>query len=574
MERDNLTHSEKYVKKTNRIILAIGITSLLIFIFGVFLLIKSNQRVDDYEEPVFTDNADVLNVSNTAPLAQNIEFSTVDGEIPLTTTPDPVPMGQVVLGTEAKNVLTLGTTGKTAVQIVSVDLAEPPAAGFTFENGCNNRTLSGDETCHITMSWAPVVAGNVQNNFIISWYELNLGQSNVKSAKVPVTGNAVTKEECTVCETVVGSSAGGEGSTAKAVRNAIGPDGKLIGYVDEDGYVRDANGNIIGRVGADGLIMDENGNVTGVADNRRAVYDEFGNLVGYVNPDGTVVDKDGNIIGRVLPDGTVVDMDGKVIGRAIDTGFVYDKDGNIIGRVLPDGTVVDMDGNVIGRVLPDGSVVDLNGNAIGSITKPGRVAVDENGNVLGVVMPDGSVVDKDGNTVGQVDENGNIVKKGTIEKSGQQRRLAYDANGNVIGYIDENGNVVDFNGNVIGRMLEDGTLVDADGNVIGKAGDFAALALDENGNVIGYVGADGKIYDADGNVIGMDGKIIGALVKVGYLPITPQGTLLGTVQNDGTIENENRQTVGRALANGLVRDTNGSKVIAKMVRGGFVVGFG
>ena len=407
MEKENLTHSEKYIRKTNRIILAIGITSFLIFIFGVFLLIKSNQRESDYEEPVFTDNADVLNAEATQPLAQNIEFSTIEEEPPLTTTPNPVPMGQVVLGTEAQNVLTLGTTGKSSVQIVSVDLAEPPADGFTFANGCNNKTLSGDETCHITMNWAPVVAGNVQNNFIISWYELNLGQSNIKSAKVPVSGNAVTKEDCSICEPIPGADKTKEGDSP-AVRNAIGPDGKIIGSVDADGYVRDANGNIIGRVGADGLIVDENGNVIGVADNRQAVYDEFGNLIGYINPDGTAVDKGGNIIGRVLPDGTVIDKDGKVIGRAVDTGFVYDKDGNIIGRVLPDGTVVDKDGNVIGRVLPDGRVVDLEGNTIGRVSKPGRVALDAEGKVLGVVMPDGSVIDKDGNVIGRVDANGKM----------------------------------------------------------------------------------------------------------------------------------------------------------------------
>ena len=74
MDRDNLTHSEKYIKKTNRIILAIGITSLAIFIFGVILLIKSNKKNDEYEDPVFTDNADVLNMEEASPLTHGIEF--------------------------------------------------------------------------------------------------------------------------------------------------------------------------------------------------------------------------------------------------------------------------------------------------------------------------------------------------------------------------------------------------------------------------------------------------------------------------------------------------------------------
>ena len=547
MSKEPLTNSEKYVKKTNNIILMIGLSSLFIFIFGLILLIKSGNDVEEYTEPVFTENADVFGSIPTTSQSQGIEFSTMEGEIPLTTTPDPIPMGEVVLGTEAKNVLTLGTNGKASVKIVSVELADPPAAGFTFNDGCSNLTLTGDETCHITMGWVPVVAGNVQNNFIISWHELNLGKDSVKAAKVPVTGTAVTKEECNYCETTPEDAAASADKNAKSVRTAIGPDGKPIGNIDEDGYVRDANGNIIGRVGADGLIVDKDGNVMGVAENRRAVYDEFGNLIGYVNPDGTVVDLDGNVIGKMLPDGTVVDLDGNPIGKAVETGFVYDENGNIIGRILPDGTVVDMNGNVIGRVLPDGTVVDLNGNIIGSVTKPGRVAVDENGNVLGVVMPDGSVVDKDGNVVGIVDEEGNVFAKNS-PLAGKKLRVAYDANGNVIGYIDENGNLLDANGNIIGKMLPDGTVVDLEGNVIGYAGD--EIIFDEKG------------------------RILGKLISFDKIPITPQGTILGFLQNDGSIENEQRQIVGRAMPNGLVRDHAGAKVIAKMVRAGTVIGYG
>ena len=167
-----------------------------------------------YEEPVFTDNADVFGTQQeqSPALSQGIEFSTVDGEIPLTATPDPVPMGEVVLGTEAKNVLTLGTNGKAAIKIVSVELADPPAAGFVFTDKCSDVVLNGKETCHITMSWNPVIAGNVQNNFIIAWHEINLGKESTKSAKIPVSGNAVNKEECRYCEgkpSDVESAAGG-----------------------------------------------------------------------------------------------------------------------------------------------------------------------------------------------------------------------------------------------------------------------------------------------------------------------------------------------------------------------------
>ena len=96
MSKEPLTHSEKYVKKTNTIILMIGLSSLLIFIFGLILLIKSGDGIEEYEEPVFTENADVFGAIPTTTNEQSIEFSTMEGEIPLTTTPDPVPMGEVV----------------------------------------------------------------------------------------------------------------------------------------------------------------------------------------------------------------------------------------------------------------------------------------------------------------------------------------------------------------------------------------------------------------------------------------------------------------------------------------------
>lgn len=154
----------------------------------MYLLFSSDEPIDEYEEPVFTDNDDALNVVDNTPVQESIEFSTVgDTEVPLTTTPNPVPLGQVVLGTDAKNVLTLGTNGKTSVMIVSVQLAEAPFDGFEFNDNCSGKLLRGKETCDVTMSWTPVVAGNVQNNFIVSWHESNVSQNSAKAEKYRFT---------------------------------------------------------------------------------------------------------------------------------------------------------------------------------------------------------------------------------------------------------------------------------------------------------------------------------------------------------------------------------------------------
>ena len=440
MSKEVLTHSEAYVKKTNRIMLVIGITCLSIFLFGLYLLATGGEETKDYTDPIFTDNDDALNIGAVSPLNSDIiQFGDVeDAALPITLTPNPVPLGQVVLGTSADNVLTIGTTGKSTIKIVSVNLAEPPADGFVFNEECTGVTLTGKETCNIVMKWTPVIAGNVQNNFIISWYETNLGEANTKSEKVPVIGNAIRKEDCNFCEGIT------EGNlTAKDVNKdyekismAVGPDGKEIGWVDKEGYVRDKNGNIIGRVNSQGLVVDADGNVVGVASNSQIGIDKNGNVLGYIGSDDIVYDKEGKKIGKKLPDGSIVNDRGEIIGKAVETGYVYDKDGNIIGRVLADGTVVDMDGNVIGRVNENGEVVDLNGNIIGTISKPGRVAVDENGNPIGVVMPDGTIVDANGNIIGRIGENGNVTTSEKLGKPSIQRRLAYDKDGNVIGYID------------------------------------------------------------------------------------------------------------------------------------------
>ena len=55
----------------------------------------------------------------------------------------------------------------------------------------------------------------------------------------------------------------------------------------------------------------------------------------------------------------------------------------------------------------------------------------------------------------------------------------------------------------------------------------------------------------------------------------PNGSVLGEVSNTGLVINpRNQQPLGRVVSNNLVRDTAGNQVIAEMVRGGFVVGFG
>ena len=51
MAKEVLTHSERYVRKTNRIILIIGIITLFVFLFGILLLGADSEEVEDQYVP-------------------------------------------------------------------------------------------------------------------------------------------------------------------------------------------------------------------------------------------------------------------------------------------------------------------------------------------------------------------------------------------------------------------------------------------------------------------------------------------------------------------------------------------
>ena len=115
MSDDQLTNSERYVKKTNTIILVIGLVSLLVFIFGLILLISSGDNQLTNEEIDINSSDDPFINQPVAEQSSSIEIVSNESDSPFTATPDPIPMGEVVLGTEAKNVLTIGTNGKSSI---------------------------------------------------------------------------------------------------------------------------------------------------------------------------------------------------------------------------------------------------------------------------------------------------------------------------------------------------------------------------------------------------------------------------------------------------------------------------
>ena len=168
MSKEVLTHSDRYVRKTNRIILIVGIISMLVFLFGLALMTSEEPQEEQqtYEIDNSIDAETNLQVGDEGSLESEIQFDDAEEiERPITLTPNPINMGQVVIGTEATNVLTIGTNSKSSIKIISIELEDVAAEGFTFDNQCNGKELRGRGTCSITMRWLPTMAYNFQNNF-------------------------------------------------------------------------------------------------------------------------------------------------------------------------------------------------------------------------------------------------------------------------------------------------------------------------------------------------------------------------------------------------------------------------
>ncbi|MBR5101938.1 MAG: DUF3659 domain-containing protein, partial [Muribaculaceae bacterium] len=74
-------------------------------------------------------------------------------------------------------------------------------------------------------------------------------------------------------------------------------------YFDKDGSVRDAAFNYLGKV--QGL----------------QIYDIEGARIGYINNDGTVRDGESNALGKIDKSGEVTDMEGNVLGYAENINY-------------------------------------------------------------------------------------------------------------------------------------------------------------------------------------------------------------------------------------------------------------
>ena len=75
MSKEPLTHSDRYVRKTNRIILIIGIIALFLFLFGLLLIDTGEEQEEQTYEVESSIEAETdLNIAGEANTESEIEF--------------------------------------------------------------------------------------------------------------------------------------------------------------------------------------------------------------------------------------------------------------------------------------------------------------------------------------------------------------------------------------------------------------------------------------------------------------------------------------------------------------------
>ena len=264
----------------------------------------------------------------------------------------------------------------------------------------------------------------------------------------------------------------------------IGPDGTIydmngnpIGKINPDGSVTwfdDVSSDKPCKK-YDGVIYDDNGQMNGWIQDC-IVYDKYGNIIGYVDANGNIRDANGNIIGKVHPDGTV-EVNGKVLGK-LDTnppckkydGTVYDDNGEVL-YIIKNCVVYDKYGNIIGYVDGNGNIRDANGNIIGKINSDGSVVI--NGKVVGKLKPSS----QGGFVSGVKNLLAGAPGMGGMDLAG--RKIAI---GDKTFFVMPDNSIIDANGAIVGS-LRNGVPYSLSGNLLAdELGVSGSGAMGLNGN--------------------------------------------------------------------------------------------
>jgi len=218
-----------------------------------------------------------------------------------------------------------------------------------------------------------------------------------------------------------------------------------------------------------------------------------------------------------------------------DVSIATDGNGGTIGSIVDGGSIIDGAGNVIGSIAAGSTVLGTDGTIIGSTNADGNViSNDGTGTVIGSIGSGGQIYDGNGNVIGTVASGSNVVDgEGNIVgntgnlgngdgNSGNSGHSAYGSSQIGEGGVIHAGN--NGNGQVVGYIAPGSQVVGPNGDVLGTVGENGSV-IDGNGTIVGNVGAGGQVIGSSGNSIGT--------VGVGSSILDANGNIIGSVGSTG-----------------------------------------
>ena len=445
---------------------------------------------------------------------------------------------------------------------------------------------------------------------ILSLENSILNNNMKQTAKILPDGSVVSSLDNKSYMPVIGK--------AMNVKLAVRYDGTMLGYVDNQGIVRDDIATIIGRVNSEDIVLDNNGNNIGEVVDFQTIINDKCEFVGVVAPSGEIKNYREVTIGKILPNRQVVSESGKISGFGVVAGIVGDwggnsiatttsggkvlnytresqgclnirhrvhsQNGDLIGKVLSIAPVIDFEGKIVGRsmlngsviddenrkigyVLPDDSVNSSTGSVLGMLFKY-RYAFDNDNKILGTVNGNGEVVNNKGAVVGTVDFEGNVVFQGKNIGYALYDMYMYDNNYAAIGYIVADGGVMSFGNQKLGQMIR-GFAIDNNGKMFAR-GNRDFLIRNKNNGIIGELQLDGQVVDNKSEQIGTL-KVAGDIEAVdGQIIATAKPLQYYETEKRQPVYDANGNVIGYVGANNKIVDANGN-VVGSLAQDGSVV---
>lgn len=371
--------------------------------------------------------------------------------------------------------------------------------------------------------------------------------------------------------TVVNSQMGEMGSV---VRQGLVIDaaGKMVGFINSAGRALNFKGDLIGCVNPDGSVFSKNKFIGAVMPQGRVIREACGQ-VGSVYPNGQVYSDELKVVGHVYPDGDVQDESRKYLGMVAPTGTAIAPECQLLGLISPKGTVVSSDGMQVGCITRNKEVVNSKGDLIGQVTPMG-ILMDDQNKVSGRVGLDGHIYDAKGAVLGCVNSlnpPNMLTNRGVvINENGYATGWSfvagkvYDSNSQWMGDVYSNGYVIGQNHQLVGYVPTSGPIFSDRGDLLGFYDQMSGLTRGLKGENLGRVLPGLTVVNAGGT------EILGRLIPSGTNFVDLNGLLLGALQPDGSLMNQNKVVEAKILANGTVVDAEG-KLLGAMVYAGPVL---